>query len=101
MPGNPARKGLRDCCAAEVMNEVVVGTPNPRDLEGLSSGEVVSAWSAPFCGVMRGSPAGLTFPPASVGPAVLGSAGCRRGRLKLAGRLLGFLLSQGRRRVMV
>ena len=36
MPGNPARKGLRDCCAAEVMNELVVGTPNPRDVEELA-----------------------------------------------------------------
>ena len=36
MPGNPARKGLRDCCAAEVVNEVVVGTPNPRDVKELA-----------------------------------------------------------------
>ena len=33
MPGNPTRKGLRDCCAAEVMNELAVGTPNPRELK--------------------------------------------------------------------
>ena len=36
MPGNPTRKGLRDCYAAEVMNELLVGTPNPRELKELA-----------------------------------------------------------------
>ena len=47
MPGNPTRKGLRDCCAAEVMNELVVGMPNPRELVPRPEGRSwigVDAW---------------------------------------------------------
>ena len=47
MPGKPTRKEPRDCCLAEVMNELVVGMPNPRELVPRPEGRSwigVDAW---------------------------------------------------------